>query len=284
MTKKGGGGGGILGSWSKDRPPGATLAIKDTGQGILDNWLWLQTALAVGMSFPGDATSRGWPIIPGRYTEAGRDLIASPSDGMWIARGDVRRIEYYDEATGKWIDLECAALGELRMVAFDPSSPPEGWLECNGAAVSRTTYAALFAVVGTAYGAGDGSTTFNLPNMKGRVSVGLDRSGSPDADFDAIGDSGGEKEVTLVASELPTHDHNCASGGNHQHNLPESGSGAVQDEFYYHASAITDTAETDYDAGTFHDHTVDDSGETRDNAHENRMKYLVVGAIIYAGT
>jgi hypothetical protein len=42
---------------------------------------------------------------------------------------------------------------------------PEGWLQCNGAAVSRTTYAALFAVVGTKYGSGDGSTTFNLPNL-----------------------------------------------------------------------------------------------------------------------
>ena len=42
---------------------------------------------------------------------------------------------------------------------------PEGWLQCNGAAVSRTTYAALFAVIGTRYGSGDGSTTFNLPNL-----------------------------------------------------------------------------------------------------------------------
>lgn len=42
---------------------------------------------------------------------------------------------------------------------------PEGWLQCNGAAVSRTTYAALFAVIGTKYGSGNGSTTFNLPNL-----------------------------------------------------------------------------------------------------------------------
>ena len=45
---------------------------------------------------------------------------------------------------------------------------PEGWLQCNGAAVSRTTYAALFAVIGTKYGSGDGSTTFNLPNLHHR--------------------------------------------------------------------------------------------------------------------
>ena len=48
-------------------------------------------------------------------------------------------------------------------------SVPDGWLECNGAAVSRATYADLFKVIGTKYGAGDGSTTFNLPDMNGRV-------------------------------------------------------------------------------------------------------------------
>lgn len=48
------------------------------------------------------------------------------------------------------------------------NSVPEGWLRCNGAAVSRTTYAALFAVIGTKYGSGDGSTTFNLPNLHHR--------------------------------------------------------------------------------------------------------------------
>jgi len=47
------------------------------------------------------------------------------------------------------------------------ASAPEGWLICNGSAVSRTTYAALFAAIGTTYGSGDGSTTFNLPNTQG---------------------------------------------------------------------------------------------------------------------
>ena len=55
------------------------------------------------------------------------------------------------------------------MVAFAGQTIPDGWLICNGAAVSRTTYANLFAAIGTTYGAGDGSTTFNLPNPDGRV-------------------------------------------------------------------------------------------------------------------
>ena len=51
--------------------------------------------------------------------------------------------------------------------SFCASTPPTGWLQCNGAAVSRTTYADLFAAIGTVYGAGDGSTTFNVPEMRG---------------------------------------------------------------------------------------------------------------------
>lgn len=59
------------------------------------------------------------------------------------------------------------------VMAFAGSRPPAGWLMCDGSAVSRTTYAVLFAAIGTMYGAGDGSTTFNLPNLIGRVPLGM---------------------------------------------------------------------------------------------------------------
>lgn len=64
------------------------------------------------------------------------------------------------------------------VVAFASNSDPEGYLLCNGAAVSRTTYAALFGVVGTTYGAGDGSTTFNLPNLTDRFIQGSGTAGT----------------------------------------------------------------------------------------------------------
>jgi phage-related tail fiber protein len=73
------------------------------------------------------------------------------------------------------------------------STADDGWLLCDGAAVSRTTYANLFRKIGTTYGTGDGSTTFNVPNLQGRVPVGVS---STDGDFD-LGDSGGEKTATL---------------------------------------------------------------------------------------
>lgn len=88
------------------------------------------------------------------------------------------------------------------------AAAPTGWLLCDGAAVSRTTYANLFAAIGTAFGAGDGSATFNLPNLKGRVIVGLD---SGQTEFDTRGETGGEKTVTLALANMPTHSHTVNS-------------------------------------------------------------------------
>lgn len=81
---------------------------------------------------------------------------------------------------------------------------PDNWLVCDGSAVSRTTYSDLFAVIGTTFGEGDGSTTFNLPNTKGRTIVGLN---ADDADFNTIGKTIGEKTHTLTVAEMPKHNH-----------------------------------------------------------------------------
>lgn len=82
---------------------------------------------------------------------------------------------------------------------------PGGYLECNGDAVSRTTYAALYALIGDAYGAGDGSTTFNVPDLRGRGIIGLKSS---DGSFDALGETGGAKSLSLSHSHtMPNHTH-----------------------------------------------------------------------------
>jgi microcystin-dependent protein len=97
------------------------------------------------------------------------------------------------------------------------STAPTGWLLCDGTAYSTTTYAALYAVIGTTYGSGTG--TFRVPNLKGRVPVGLDAA---QTEFDTRGETGGEKTHTLVTAELPAHNHDVgtlttASGGSHTH-------------------------------------------------------------------
>lgn len=81
---------------------------------------------------------------------------------------------------------------------------PSNWKICDGSAISRETYAELFDVIGTSYGAGDGSTTFNLPDKRGRVSVGLDTN---QTEFDTIGKRDGEKAHQLTVNEMPSHDH-----------------------------------------------------------------------------
>lgn len=84
------------------------------------------------------------------------------------------------------------------------TAPPDGFLLCDGRAVSRTTYASLFAVISTQYGAGDGSTTFNLPNLVGRVPVGYNAS---DADFNSLGRLGGDKNLQAHSHSEGAHTH-----------------------------------------------------------------------------
>jgi microcystin-dependent protein len=79
------------------------------------------------------------------------------------------------------------------------ASAPAGWLVCDGSAVSRTTYAALFAEIGTTFGSGNGTTTFNLPDLRGRVPVG---KGTHSA-VDTLGDS----DVLSLANRSPVHAH-----------------------------------------------------------------------------
>lgn len=89
-------------------------------------------------------------------------------------------------------------------VACGLLAAPTGYLLCDGSAVSRSTYARLFSAIGTRYGAGNGSTTFNVPNKKGKVSVGVDAS---QTEFDTVGKNGGSKTHTLTVDEVPAHGH-----------------------------------------------------------------------------
>lgn len=93
---------------------------------------------------------------------------------------------------------------------------PSGYLECDGRAISRTEYPVLFAILGTSWGSGDGSTTFNIPNLNGRVAIGSSST-------KAFGDYGGSETHTLTTEELPTHAHGLNSHthsvGAHSHGL-----------------------------------------------------------------
>lgn len=120
---------------------------------------------------------------------------------------------------------------------------PEGSVMCNGGTLSRITEARLFAVIGTAYGAGDGSTTFNVPLRKGRVGVGLDTT---QIEFNAIGKTGGEKSHLLSNAEMPSHTHiqeahnHTQNSHNHtqdEHNHTQNAHNHIQDAHGHSISA-----------------------------------------------
>ena len=91
------------------------------------------------------------------------------------------------------------------VTAFAGSTAPTNWLLCNGTTVSRTTYAALFAICGTTYNTGgEAGTDFRLPNLLGRVPVGLDAG---QTEFDTLGETGGAKTHTLTTAQIPSHTH-----------------------------------------------------------------------------
>ena len=98
------------------------------------------------------------------------------------------------------------------VIAFAGPVAPSGWLLCDGTAVSRTTYAALFKAIGTVHGSGDGATTFNLPDLRGRFLRGVDHGQGRDPDAAArqaaaTGGQAGDSVGTIQEGETKSHDH-----------------------------------------------------------------------------
>lgn len=136
-------------------------------------------------------------------------------------------------------------------------SPPTGWQICYGQALSRTTYSELFAVIGTDYGSGDGSTTFNAPNFEGRVPVGVDFT---QGEFEPMGKTGGSKTHQLTTAEMPAHVHSNRAVN---WNVTPAGSGT----YAAFNSAVAQNSE--------------DTGSTGGGGHHNNLQpYLTVRFII----
>ena len=139
------------------------------------------------------------------------DFPASPTTGQLYQSGD--KTWRYDGE--KWtiyatvVVVDSTPIGSLQ--AYAGTTAPTGWMMAYGQAISRTTFAGLYAVIGTTYGVGDGSTTFNLPDLRGRVPAGLDNMGGSDAGrlsiANTLGTATGAETVTIATSNLPPHTH-----------------------------------------------------------------------------
>lgn len=149
-------------------------------------------------------SSAGTPGIVGRF------YLATDTGQVFI-----------DNGTG-WIEfpLTPATVPTATILAYGAASAPSGYLACDGSAVDRTTYAGLFAVIGTTHGAGNGTSTFNVPDLRGRTAVGAGSGAGLTAR--TLGSTFGEESHALSVAELAAHNHGGATGNaskdlNHTH-------------------------------------------------------------------
>lgn len=191
-----------------------------------------------------------WNVLTDRYDsmELG-DLSMSLSEALGI-----------DNSSSHSGGSENTALvGEMR--AYAGTVAPEGWLICDGRAISRTDYAALFALIGTTFGSGDGSSTFNIPDTRGRTLLGVGNGTATGHTNHTLGQKAGNENAII-----PYHRHE--RGGNY---ASSSSSGSTR---VYVATANQKAPSASYTeyAGT--------SGNT---TGANMMPYLGINYIIYTG-
>lgn len=259
------------------------------------------------------------------YIDADTGEIYDKASGSWTLRGEITGGIVGTDITGKTAnttpatddllvmsdtsdsgnlkkitlsDLFGAFLPAGMMTPYAGSSAPSGWLLCYGQAVSRSTYATLFTAISTAFGVGDGSTTFNLPDLRGRIPVGKDNmggsaasrmtSGGSGVDGATLGASGGAQTVTLTSAEMPSHTHtqdaHTHTQNTHSHAEASAGTfrgtgGALQ-VASGSGTGIAGSASTGSTVATNQNTTATNQNTGGGGAHNNTQPSLIVNYII----
>jgi microcystin-dependent protein len=199
-------------------------------------------------------------------------IVYAPQGSLYMRRDNTGATSsIYAKTSGVTLNTGWQAVGAETDVAptgvihqYGGPTAPTGWMLCDGNAVSRTTYDALFAIIGTSYGGGDGSTTYNLPDLRGRVPVGYAASGGH-VDVSSLGSN--EGLATSLNHRRPKHQHTPHSHTVPLTNGPNVGANGAQQQ--YASTHTADLATTGIDGG---------SGNGNDPT--DAPAYLVVNHII----
>jgi len=209
----------------------------------------------------------------------------TPDDNVDVPR-DIKALADAIEGGGGAGSPGLIFVGEVRWIAVNTA--PAGWLACDGAARSRSTYSRLFAAIGAVFGAGDGSTTFNVPDLRGRASVGAGQGAGLTAR--AIGTKWGVEAVALSTAQMPSHSHGGATGGasrslNHSHGVTgDRNTAGGYAPTNLATGGVVGAFVTDgvlYNDDLNHGHALLADGGNA--AHDNTQPSIAIPAYIYAG-
>jgi microcystin-dependent protein len=216
--------------------------------------------------------------------------IATAVDGaVYIADG---------AGSGAWtvppsIDPALITLPVGTMIMYAGGSAPTGWILCYGQELSRSTYSALFAVTSTTFGVGNGSTTFNVPDLRGRAVAGRDDMGSVSANRltspingDTLGATGGTQTHTLTTGESPVLTGTTSSDGAHTHTFSSPTGIAHEDSGGVQAGPNPQTLrQNTISLSTLasHTHVITANDSSTSSAHNNTQPSLIFNTIIYTG-
>lgn len=220
-----------------------------------------------------DIASTTSGVLMPRMTSTQRDAISSPPEGLEIYNSTQKCKQFYNGSG--WTNMG-AQTGQLIHLGTD-SATPVGYLPCDGSAVSRSTYADLFAVVSTNFGAGNGTTTFNVPDTRRQVLMG---SGGTQVagPTNAVGSQGGGETHQLTSSEMPSHSHSVNDSGHH-HSVSTCGNGGDNHpgQPAYNGNGLG-TAGAYFSGVATSDISINSAGS--DGFHDNVQPSLVVGMFI----